>query len=123
MQYTIDLSEDETYIILKYVGSITRQTAIKASEESHALGRKMAIRRYLVDALEARNTENLLDNYAFAYEDLKQAEIDRGACIALLVNPQDDSHDFIETLLRNAGHDVTLFKNRDQAIHHLLKGL
>jgi len=120
MPYTINPAGENAYIVLKYIGEITRQLAIKATEEAHALGAKQGINRYLVDATEARNVENLLGNYDFAYNDLDGANIDRTACIAMLVSEDDKSHDFVETLLINAGHDVTLFKERDSAVKHLL---
>jgi len=123
MQYAIKLSEDKTYIILKYVGDITGAVAIKATEESHAIGKEFGIKHYLVDASEARNYENPFKNYNFAYEDLDKAGIDKTACVALLVDPSDNTHDFVETLMVNAGHNVTLFKNRESAITHLLEAI
>lgn len=120
MQYTVSKSEDESYIILKYHGDITREIAFKAAEDSHALGRVHGINRFLVDGTEAKNIESILNNYKFAYDDVQQADIDSSACVALLVRPDDKSHDFVETSLRNAGFDVTLFRDRDEAINHLL---
>jgi hypothetical protein len=34
----------------------------------------------------------------------------------MLTSPNDKSHDFIETVLRNAGYDVKLFVNESEAI-------
>lgn len=121
MQHVISLSEDKNYIILKYVGEISRQPALKVTEEAHMFGSRKGIKHYLVDVTEAVNVENLLENYDFAYDDLAQANIDRSACIAMLVNPDDQTHDFVETLLINAGHDVKLFRDRDTAINYLYK--
>ena len=123
MQYMIDLSEEKSYIILKYFGDITSQVALVATEESHALGGKYGIRHYLVDATEAKNFENPFKNYNFAYQDLERANIDRSACVALLTSPEDTSHDFIETLMVNAGYDVKMFKNRENAIQYLLAAI
>jgi hypothetical protein len=41
--------------------------------------------------------------------------IDKYARIATLVNPDDHSHDFIETVARNAGLNVKIFTDPDQA--------
>ena len=49
MEYTITPSNDNTYIILKVKGNITRQSATQMNLEAHALGRKMHISKYLVD--------------------------------------------------------------------------
>ncbi len=122
MEYNIALSEDETYIVLSITGEMTREQAMQSNLEAHALGQELDIHRYLTDVREARNVDSVLGNYKFAYEDMKQTdEIDRGARVALLVSPEDHSHDFVETVSRNSGLDVTLFRDMEEAIEHLTK--
>jgi hypothetical protein len=41
--------------------------------------------------------------------------------VAVLVRPEDHSHDFAETVTKNAGQDITIFRDREAAINHLLK--
>lgn len=121
MSYTINLSDDGKYIILIVQGEINRQIAIPQNQEAHALGKQKGINRYLVDLTAARNTDPIPDQYDFAYKDMQQAEgIDHLARVALLVAPGDHSHDFIETVARNAGHDVKIFTDRTLALAHLL---
>jgi hypothetical protein len=122
MSYTILLSDDQKYIVVTVEGSITRKIAMQHNLEAHAFGKKLGIQRYLVDATQARNTESTLKGYQFAYEDMHETpEIDRDARVALLVAPDDHSHDFIETVSKNAGLDVTLFRDRKSAENHLKK--
>jgi hypothetical protein len=124
MSYTINPSPCGRYIIVKVKGEITGQSAIQQNIEAHAQGEKLGITRYLVDAIEARNTSSILENYTFAYGDMKTVSgINKLARIAMLVSPDDHSHDFVETLAKNAGFDATLFRDRDEAIQHLLRGL
>ena len=53
---------------------------------------------------------------------MQQAEdIDRNARVAVLRSPGDHSHDFIETVSRNAGLHVKLFTDRAKALAHLLE--
>jgi hypothetical protein len=67
------------------------------------VGRKMGINKYLVDVTKARNTDTVLGNYEFAYTDMKKTEgIDKYARVAVLVSPEDHSHDFVEIVARNA---------------------
>ena len=88
--------------------------------QAHALGKKLGINRYLVDVTEARNVDNTFEKYNFAYKDMKQEPaIDKAARVAILVSPGDHSHDFIETVTRNIGLDVTLFTDRQKAIEYL----
>ena len=119
MSYTIRLSPDGTYVILKVVGQIDRRTAMAQNVEADAFAKKHGVRKYLVDLIECRNVESDADNYAFAYEDMMNAPLDREARIAFLVHPDDHSHDFVETVSRNAGLDVTLFRDRKLAEAHL----
>lgn len=60
--------------------------------------------------------------FKFAYEDIiAPPGIDKKARVAILASPEDHSHDFVETATRNAGLDVTLFRDRGLAIRHLLQ--
>jgi hypothetical protein len=120
MAHSIDPSEDGDYIVLKEEGDYTREIAMDHSLDAHALGAELGIRCYLVDVTEARNVESTLTNYRIANRDIKDnREIDQGACVAVLVDPDDDSHDFYETLAKNAGIDLTVFRDREAAIEHL----
>ena len=94
---------------------------MKQNLETHALGDELGISRYLVEATEAVNVDSTLENYSFAYTDMQTPTgINKAAIVALLVSPDDHSHDFIETVSRNAGLNVTIFRDRELAIHHLL---
>jgi hypothetical protein len=84
--------------------------------------RHLRIRRYLVDVTKARNTDSPSDNYAFAYADMQTAEgIDRAARVAILADPADDSHNFVETVCLNAGLIVWKFTDRTQARRFLTR--
>lgn len=90
--------------------------------EAHTLGKKLEINRYLLDLREARNVDSPVNGYKFAYDDMpNEPMIDRKARVAMLVSPEDHSHDFIETVAQNTGLDVTLFRDYEQAIQHLTK--
>lgn len=121
MDYTIIPSSDGTFITLKVRGNITRLTMMQKILEAHALGRQLQIRRYLVDVTEAINTDKIVENYTFAYTDMQRTEgIDRFARVAALVSPADHSHDFVETVARNAGLDFSLFTELDLAKKFLM---
>jgi hypothetical protein len=122
MSYSIKPSEDGKYIILKHYGEINRELTTQRNLEAHALGAELGITRHLVDLTEARHVDTITNTYEFAYEDMRLLPgINKNACVAVLVSPDDTSHDFVETVTRNAGQDVTLFRDREAAIQHLLK--
>lgn len=121
MRYTIGVSEDNRYIVITVKGEITRKDAVEQNLEAHALGKKLGINRYLVDVTEARNTDSVQNNYDFAYTDMHHIEgIDKLARVAAIVSPGDHSHDFIETVSRNAGFNLTIFSDPEEAKQHLL---
>lgn len=120
MAHDISLSANKRFIILKVTGEIDRNYALEINKEVHRLGKSLGINRYLVDLTEAVNTDSMIDQYDFAYKDMQQSEeLDKLAIVATLVSPHDHSHDFIETVARNSGLNVTLFRDREQAIAFL----
>jgi len=122
MSYSIKPSENGKYIILKHWGEIDRELTTQRNLEAHALGAKLGITRHLVDLTEARHVDTVMNTYEFAYEDMQFLPgINKNARVAVLVSPDDHSHDFVETVTRNAGQNVTLFRDREAAIQHLLK--
>lgn len=123
MEYTIAPSVDGAFVVLTIKGEITRRNVMQLNLQAHALGRELRVSRYLVDVTEATNVDSALEIYKLAYSDMQHAEgIDRYARVATLVRPGDHSHDFMETVARNAGHDVRLFTDRDEAERHLREG-
>ena len=121
MTYSIAASEDKKYIIVKVVGNISRQLAIQYNLEAHALGKELGIDRFLLDFTECKNTDTVLRNYKYVYDDMKNPGINQEARTVMLVSPSDHSHDFIEALFKDAGADFTLFHDLGLALWHLLK--
>ena len=119
MEYSITHSEDKLIVFLKVTGNINRQYAIECNIAAHEYGKKLGINRYLMDLVNSRNVDTTMGNYKFAYQDMQSAPVDRDACVAILVHPDDHSHDFIETLAKNTGLNVNLFRDRDEALSFL----
>lgn len=74
---------------------------------------------FLFDFRKAPNLESASQVYAFAYHDAQTLKVDRVARAAILVAPDDKSHDFSETVLRNAGYPASIFTDEDAAIRWL----
>jgi len=119
MKYHTSLSTDKKYIYTRVTGLVDAASMLECVLAAHQLARQAGVTRHLLDLTEARNHLSTLDNYHFAYNDMNQPDINRLAHVAMLVSPGDHSHDFLETLLRNSGRDVTLFTSREAAEHHL----
>jgi len=122
MSYSVKPSEDGKYIILKHWGEINRELTTQRNLEAHALATKLGINRHLVDLTEAKHVDTVTNTYDFAYKDMRSLPgINKNARVAVLVNPDDHSHDFVATVAMNAGQNVTLFRDREAAIQYLLK--
>jgi hypothetical protein len=120
MNYSITPSEDQKYIIHKITGDIDRSIALPQVLESHALGRKLGIDRFLVDLREARNIDNIGNSFFFTNQDLKtNSRINIFARAALLISPEDESHNFIELTAINANLHFRLCTDHDQAMQYL----
>jgi hypothetical protein len=120
MSFKVSLSDDSTFIVMEVTGEVTRENAMQYNLEAHKLGKKHGLSKYLVDFTKARNTETVINNYKFAYEDMKHTPgIDILAIVAVIVEAEDHSHDFIETVARNSGLNITLFRDKEKALEFL----
>ena len=119
-KYGIKPSEDRSCIVLTVVGEVKGRNMMKYILEAHAMGGELGIDRYLVDVTEATNTDSVIDQYDFAYSDMKRTEgVNARARVAALVRPGDTSHDFIEVVLHNAGMPLKIFSDPDAALRYL----
>jgi hypothetical protein len=124
MSYKIAVSKDKKYIEVKSTGVMNNAVARQQNKEVQSLGFALNIDRFLVDVSESRYEEGIVGHYEFINNrKMPENQYNRYARIALLVHPDDDSHNFVETVSRNAGFDITIFRDRDAAVHHLTHDL
>ncbi len=119
MAHSLTVSSCKKYITLKVVGPITRELSLQYNLEAHAMGRELGIHNYLVDLTESRNTDTVASNFRWANDDMKMEGIDRTARAALLVDPDDRSHDFVVIAGQNAGINLSMFCDRGLAERYL----
>jgi hypothetical protein len=120
MTHTISAAKNGQYIIIKVTGTIDRALALQYNLEAHALGARLGIRRYLMDLRGCRNTDTTFNSYRFAYQDIRETVgLNLEAQVAMLVDPADHSHDFVETLALNTGRLTKLFRELEAALAYL----
>jgi hypothetical protein len=84
------------------------------------LGAQAGIGHYLMNMRGCRNTDSVLEAYAFSYGDLSSTPgINSHAVVALRVDPGDYSHNFIETLVLNTGRRIKLTRSEPEALAYL----
>lgn len=116
MSYEISISETETHVVIRVDEPMTielaREVATKAADRSAECG----LNKYVCDVRKAPNVESVLANYQWARKDMAALGLDKEARFAILASPDDDSHDLVETVMRNAGYNVRLFTSKDAAV-------
>jgi hypothetical protein len=123
LNFTVEVSEDKRYIKVVVKGAIDRKTGAEMVSHVHTLGRENGIDKFLLDLTESLNDDSIFDQYQFAYVDAPAADgFNRFAKVAVLIAPNDHSHDFIETAMRNTGFNIRLFHNQEQAMAFLELG-
>lgn len=116
MPYTVSISESKRFIRIVVRVEMSRKVAAEIASEAVPMAKKLGIENFLYDVREAPNVETVLSNYEWAYKDMAAVEADRRARRALLVHPDDHSHDFVETVARNAGYNMRIFHDEEKAV-------
>jgi hypothetical protein len=120
MPYSIKISEDNTFIIVKVEGQINSRSTMEFSIAAHRMGRERGIKLLLIDLTDSRNDQSVDENYDLISQDIDESqEIDRRVRVALYVSPDDHSHDFGESVARSNGHNVRLFRKLEDAMTFL----
>ena len=108
MPYEVTVAEDGRYVRVTVEGPMTVALAEEIFPRAIEAGASAGVTAYLYDLRASRNVESVLDNYEYANE--PSAPFEHRNRIALLVATDDRSHDFVETVFRNAGYSVLIFR-------------
>jgi hypothetical protein len=122
MSYSVSLSEKGNFIICMPNGPITLDVAKEFALESDRLSRDTGVKRFLADFRSTPNILSVSQNYDFAYKVMGILHIQKDIRAAILISQTDKTRDFTETVLRNAGYNVRLFKDEEAAIAWLFEG-
>ena len=115
MDYEIDHIAETGIVRIKVNEPITAELVLSFTKDAINTAGQHGSLRYLVDVRRAKNVTGTCDQYSLAYEEMERLGLDRASRIAVLISPGDTSHDFIETVFRNAGYDCQLFLEEGEA--------
>ena len=116
MSYTITLSENGKYLICHVSGEITSDVALAFTAELDQQSRALGIKRFLTDVRGATNALSTFESYDYAYRKMAEMELQRDVRAAVLARPEDQTHDFVEVVVRNAGYNVRFFRDESEAV-------
>ncbi|MBT0963610.1 STAS/SEC14 domain-containing protein [Denitromonas iodatirespirans] len=116
MNYAVSLSECGRFVHCCVSDDITVERATQFTRDAAALGARRGVSCYLFDMRGASNVASVFGNYQFAYASLAMIGMARTDRVAMLVDADDHSHDFVETAARNAGYDMKLFTDHEAAL-------
>lgn len=123
MPYDIRISEDGNYIIGTINAELTRETAQQLAKEYAAIIKSTGIKRILNNVRGVRNEMRPGSTYDYAYNDVQAIGLPQDIRAAILVDEDDRSHHFQETVANNAGYCVAIFQSYEKAVAWLLEGL
>lgn len=119
MKYDISLAPSGKYVICRVYEPVTTETALEFGKAAAAASKLHNVCCQLYDVRWVRNVNSVHLNYDFAYHDMQQFELESSNRAAILADPMDHSHDFVEIVSRNAGYNVRIFTDERQAIEWL----
>lgn len=119
MNYEVKISDDESFVWQLPHENMTMALANEMSQKATQLASTKNITKYLSDVRGIRNIDSPLKNFDFVHIDLRRVGYRDSDKIAVVHDPNDDSHDFIEFVSTNAGYAIKPFTEVQKAIDWL----
>lgn len=119
MDYQISIIENVGYVLIEVFQPMTSELGRRCGAQAAQIGEEKKILNFLFDVRKAPNIQSVVHNYDFAYKEMSDFSFPKASRSAFLVNPGDNSHDFIETAFLNAGYTVKSFTEEEPAISWL----
>ena len=102
-------------MICEVFEAVTSEFALEFGKAAAEASHEQGVTRQLYDVRRVRNINSVFHNYDFAYKDMVNLELEHDNRAAILVDPADRSHDFVEIVSRNAGYNVRVFTEKERA--------
>ncbi len=119
MDYEISISDPKAFLYIRINVPVTSDLVKTFIKDAIRKNNELELEKLLIDVRGVKNIASTWNNYNLVYRELKEMGFNRGWKIAILVSPEDSSHDFIETLAKNAGYHCKLFREENRAIEWL----
>ena len=115
--YKTGISIDKTYVYARdFRVTYTLEIAQTLARELVTLGEKLDVLGCLIDLRGTTSVSSVVDKHNFAYEKATVAGLPRHWRYAFIKDHGDDSLNFIETVMKNAGYMFQIFEEDNEAV-------
>jgi hypothetical protein len=121
MHFEISLAANGQYGIVKVNAPMTHALATEQLKVIKELTARTGAVNFLIDLRESQFIESVGTHYVFANDTLDRFQMQRANRFALVVAPDDYSHNFLEVASNNAGFNLKIFRDYQQAVDWLMK--
>ena len=119
MQYEISITDGQTWIYARAYDPFTKALVLDLLKNALGQATKHGVCNLLIDARGAPSMKTTVEDYDIAYRRLHQLGFKRHSKFAIVVDPEDRSHHFLETCTTNAGYNWRIFTDADRATQWL----
>lgn len=120
--YDISLTDDGQIVVCRVHRPVTVALAAAFARAMDETGEACGAVRFLTDVQGVPNVSRTGENYNYAHADMAKIGLRRAVRAAILADPSDSSHAFIETVSQNAGYNMRVFYDPEEAMTWLRGG-
>jgi hypothetical protein len=113
--FDLELEPNGSFAILTNRRSVTLQSAIERQRAMRKFAEKHGVYHFLLDTRGMSFCGTYVDLFRFARKSLPKEGFDSTWKVALVTSPNDRSHDLLEIFTHNAGYQVKIFTDYDEA--------
>jgi hypothetical protein len=122
---SITVEKNQTYEVAKITIPESTQTVtcdhfLRYAQEIKEISKTCKVNRFLIDVGQLSFSGDIFDQYKLAYRVFRDLEFRLDWKLALLIPPENQSYDFLETVMINAGYRVRKFIAMPVAINWLV---
>ena len=121
MPFKLDIRENKDHLVFELEGIRTRETNARVADAIREACTRHHVQRVLVDASALEKRLGVLDAHAGPTTDFPKDVLSKQIKVAVLDCEEfEETFRFFETVARNAGYNIRMFVNREEARQWLL---
>ena len=113
--FDLKLEPNGSFAILTNHKDVTLHSAIEHQRAMRMFAQKYGVHHFLLDTRGNSFRGTYVDLFRFARKILHKAGFNSTWKVALVTSPKDRSHDMLELFTHNAGYQVKIFTDYDEA--------